>query len=224
LTAIFEKKPGVCCFPRKAKKAEQGETMNPEPSELIIGDTITWIRRSVQAISENDNGTVETIDIKASEGWALKFTAVGPDGIAAINAAADPDNADDFKFTANATTTAAYKEGDYQWQITATKSPDRYTIATGIITFKDNIAVRSALYDNRSHAKKVLDAIEAVIEGRASQDQMGYTIAGRSLSRTPLPDLLKLRATYKTEYDNELATANIAAGLGTGRKVYTRFI
>lgn len=198
--------------------------MNPEPTELIIGDSITWIRRAVQAITENDNGTAETTDIKASEGWALKFTAVGPAGIFSINASADTDNPDDFKFTAVAATTAAYVAGVYSWQITATKSTDRYTIATGVITLTDNIAGRSALYDNRSHAKKVLDAIEAVIEGRASQDQMGYTIAGRSLSRTPLADLLKLRSTYKTEYENEQAAASIAAGLGTGRKVYTRFI
>lgn len=191
---------------------------------MIIGDTVTWIRRSVQAISENDNGTAETIDIKASEGWALKFTGVCKDGYFAITAIADADNADDFKFTAPAATTAAYKEGVYQWQLTATKTTDRYTIATGIITLKDNIGSRSALYDNRSHAKKVLDAIEAVIEGRATQDQQSYQIAGRSLSRTPIPDLMKLRATYKSEYDNELATANIAAGLGTGRKIFTRFI
>ncbi len=39
-----------------------------------------------------------------------------------------------------------------------------------------------------------------------------------------MADLLELRSTYKTEYANEQATANIAAGLGTGRKVYTRFI
>ena len=196
--------------------------MNPEPLELIIGDTVTWTRRNVQAISENDNGTTESVSIKASEGWALKFTAVGPAGIIAINAAAE--DTDDFKFTAAAAVTAAYVAGLYSWQITATKTTTRYTIAEGIITLKDNIAGRAALYDNRSHAKKVLDAIEAVIEGRASQDQMGYTIAGRSLSRTPLPDLLKLRATYKSEYADEQATANIAAGLATGRKVYTRFI
>lgn len=197
---------------------------NIEPAEINIGDTITWIRRSVQALSENDNGTVDYIDIKASEGWALKFTAVGKTGIIAINAIADPDNADDFKFTALPAATAAYIAGDYQWQITATKATDRYTIATGFVTLLDNIAGRSALYDNRSHAKKVLDAIEAVIEGRASQEQQSYTIAGRSLEYTSLPDLLKLRATYKTEYENELATAKTAAGLGTGRKVYTRFI
>lgn len=191
---------------------------------MIIGDTVTWIRRSVQAISENDNGTVETIDIKASESWTLKFTGVCKDGYFAITAIADADNADDFKFTAPAATTAAYKEGVYQWQLTATKTTDRYTIATGIITLKDNIGSRSALYDNRSHAKKVLDAIEAVIEGRASATDQSYTIAGRSITRIPLQELMRLRAQYKAEYDAEVATENIKMGLASKNKIYTRFI
>ena len=196
---------------------------NPEPLELIVGDSVSWKRRGVQAVSENDAGTIEYIDIKASAGWTLKFVAVGKLGVVSITASADTENADDFSFTATATVTAAYVAGDYKWQLVATKTTTRYTIAEGWITLKDNIAGRSALYDNRSHAKKVLDAIEAVIEGRASQDQMAYTIAGRSLNRTSIPDLLKLRSTYKNEYAGEVATANIAAGLASGRKILTRF-
>lgn len=196
----------------------------PEPTEIIIGDSITWKRRSVSAVSENDNGILETTDIKASEGWALKYVAVGRLGIITINATADDENADDFKFTAAAATTAAYVADDYQWQVVATLSTTRYTIATGIVTVTDNIAGRTALYDNRSHAKKVLDAIEAILEGRASQDQQSYTIGGRSLSRTPLQDLMRLRSMYKAEYEAEVATANVEAGLASGNKIYTRFI
>lgn len=53
--------------------------------------------------------------------------------------------------------------------------------------------------DLRSHAKKVLDAIEAVLEKRATKDQESHTIAGRSLSRTPIADLLMLRDRYRAE-------------------------
>jgi hypothetical protein len=197
--------------------------VSPEPLEIIIGDTLTWIRRQVQAVSENDAGTLEYTDIKASEGWALKWTAVGKLGIYSIAAAADPDNADDFKFTATAAATAAYVAGDYKWQITATKNPIRYTIADGAVRLLDNIAGRAVAYDNRSHAKKVLDAIEAVIEGRATQDQASYQIGGRSLTKTPIPDLMKLRALYKSEYGDEQALASVDAGQGTGRKILVRF-
>ena len=197
--------------------------MNAEPSQIIIGDTVTWIRRQVQAISVNDSGSPTYINIKASEGWALKWTSVGKLGVMTISAIADDINPDDFKFVIPAATSAAYVAGDYQWQIVATKTTTRYTIAEGIVSLLDNISARTALYDNRSHAKKVLDAIEAVIEGRATQDQMAYQIAGRSLSRTSIPDLLLLRSRYQTEYRDEVNMANIAAGLGTGRKIYARF-
>ncbi|WP_123711612.1 hypothetical protein [Sinobacterium caligoides] len=52
--------------------------------------------------------------------------------------------------------------------------------------------------DDRTHAKRVLAAIEAVIEKRASRDQMAYSIDSRSLSRTPIADLMLLRDRYKT--------------------------
>jgi hypothetical protein len=178
----------------------------------------------VIAYSVNDDGTPEETEIKASDGWALKFVAVGKLGVISITASADTEDADDFIFTALAATTAAYVVGDYQWQLVATKSTNRYTIAVGRVTLIDNIAGRSALYDNRSHAKKVLDAIEAVLEGRATRQDQAYTIAGRSLSLTPIPDLIKLRSVYKREYEGELAAANIKAGRGSGRKILTRFV
>jgi hypothetical protein len=87
----------------------------------------------------------------------------------------------------------------------------------------DNVAGRSVLYDNRSHAKKVLDAIEAVLEGRATRQDQSYSIAGRTLALTPIPDLMKLRAVYKDEYEGEVATANIRIGRASGRKIAVRF-
>ncbi len=198
--------------------------MNPEPTEIIIGDTLSWVRRNVIANTINDDGTVETVDILASEGWELKFVAVGKLGQFSITATADTEDVDDFIFTATAATTAAYTAGDYQWQLVATLTTTRYTIALGRVVLLDNVAARIALYDNRSHAKKVLDAIEAVLEGRASRQDQAYSIAGRSLSLTPIPDLIKLRQIYKREYEGELATENINAGLGSGRKILTRFV
>lgn len=192
---------------------------HPEPTEILVGDSITWTRRGVSVVVDG-----VTIPIKASAGWALKYVAVGRLGVITINATADPASPDDFLFAAAAATTAAYTVGDYKWQVVATKTTTRYTVAEGWVTLQDNIAVRNAAYDNRSHAKKVLDAIEAVIEGRATADQQAYTIAGRSLTRTPLQDLMKLRAAYRAEYETEQATANIAAGLSSKNKIYTRFI
>jgi hypothetical protein len=81
----------------------------------------------------------------------------------------------------------------------------------------------TATLDTRSHARKVLAAIEAVIERRATKDQEEYTIDGRSLKRTPVAHLLVLRYRYKREVEQEEQADRLAKGRGTGRKVVTRF-
>jgi len=68
----------------------------------------------------------------------------------------------------------------------------------------------------------VLDAIEAVIENRATLDQESYQIGGRSLKRMPIADLMRLRQLYRAEVAGEEAAAKLAAGLGTARKVQVR--
>ncbi len=197
---------------------------HPEPLEIIAGDTLTWIRRDVEAAYENDAGEIQYEDIKASEGWTLKYVAVGQLGSITITASADTDDPDDFCFTATAAVTAAYVVGDYKWQIVATKTTTRYTIDSGVVSVTDNIAGRSALYDNRSHAKKMLDAIQAVLEGRATSDVAQYSISGRSIVKMPILDLLRMKALYAAEYESEQAADRIAAGLNPGNKIRTRFI
>ena len=57
----------------------------------------------------------------------------------------------------------------------------------------------AAGHDARSHVQRVLDAIEAVLEKRATLDQEQYRINNRELRRTPIADLLKLRDRYRGE-------------------------
>ena len=77
--------------------------------------------------------------------------------------------------------------------------------------------------DNRSHAKKVLDAIQAVLENRASQDQMSYSIAGRSLSRMTIDDLMRFRDRYRAEYNREIKLKRIKNKQDTGNTIKARF-
>ena len=56
------------------------------------------------------------------------------------------------------------------------------------------------------HVRRVIDAIEAVIERRATKDQKSYSIDGRSLERTPIDELLLLRDRYRAEWQRLLAS------------------
>jgi hypothetical protein len=127
--------------------------------------------------------------------------------------------------TVTAATTELYTAGDYWYNIYMGKSSfsERYTAESGTIKILPNLSDVTETYDNRSHVKKTLDAIEAVIEGRATKDQMAYSIAGRSLSLTPIPELIQLRQVYKREYLTEQQVEKIARGEAPGTQIKVRF-
>ena len=78
---------------------------------------------------------------------------------------------------------------------------------------------QAANLDDRSHARKVLEAIEAVIEGRATKDQEEYTIGSRTLKRTPVKELLELRDKYRGEVHAEELAENARNGKQGGKLV-----
>lgn len=95
--------------------------------------------------------------------------------------------------------TAGYTPGRYTASIRATDGSDVFELEGGEIEILADVAALDPGHDPRAHAERTLEAIEAVIEGRASKDQQSYTINGRSLERTSISDLLLLRDTYKRE-------------------------
>ena len=133
------------------------------------------------------------------------------------------ESGDDYIIEVGASTTAAYTAGVYHWQAYITRSSDseRITIDSG--TFEVLANRSSATTDPRTHAKKVLEAIEAVIEGRASKDQAAYSIGNRSLSRTPITELLILRDRYRAEVIREERAERVANGLGHKGQIKVRF-
>lgn len=176
-----------------------------EPESFRAGDTVKW--------------TKALADYLPDDGWVLKYTLNKIGQKTTITAT---DNGDGTHLASvSAATSAAYKAGVYKWQSYVEYNSERYTIATGTIEIKPDLT--AAGLDTRSHVKKVLDAIEAVIENRATLDQESYTIGNRSLKRMSLEELLKFRDTYKMQYNSELQAERLAMGLGTKNKVMVRF-
>jgi hypothetical protein len=176
------------------------------PSEIFAGDTFKW--------------KVSLSDFPASSGWTLKYVFTnGTDGEGPFSATAD---GDDHQMTVSAATTSAWTAGAYTFVAYVEAGSDRVTIDEGAITVKADRSAGAA-YDGRTHARTTLDAVEAVIENRATLDQMKYSIAGRSLDRMPVDDLLKFRAEYRKEVAQELREDRIKAGLGVNSKIRVRF-
>ena len=94
-------------------------------------------------------------------------------------------------------------------------------VDSGRTSVNENLANTNA--DLRSHAKKVLDALQAVIENRANIDQSSMSIAGRSLSRMSVDESLKFRDRYKAEYLKEIKLARIKNKQGSGNTIKVNF-
>ena len=174
-----------------------------EPLSLRIGNTWQWYR--------------DLSDYPASA-WTLTYSLRNAASKISFSASADGDR---HLVSVAAATTAAYAAGIYSWIATVTDSTDRYEVGNGTITVAPNLAL-DAVYDDRSHAKTVLDAIESVLEGRASTDAQTITHGNRTPAKTPVAELLQLRSYYRREYEAELAAEKLAAGLQTNR-VQARF-
>jgi len=183
-----------------------------EPAKLVAGDRFTWRRDDLA--NDYPVGTFAlTYEFHEDSGGGgnKKFTIT----------AAEADST--YYIEVGSSTTASYETGDYIWEAYITRSADseRIMVDSGRTEITTNLANTNA--DLRSHAKKVLDAIENVLEGRATIDQASMSIAGRSLSRTPIPDLMELRDRYKAEYLKEIKLARIRNKQGSGNTIKVKF-
>lgn len=149
--------------------------------------------------------------------WALELILRGPGQIDLIAA----DDGTQHRFGASAGVTADWVPGVYWYSLRATQGAEVALVDEGQLTVRPDLATITGPHDGRSHAERVLTAIEAVIEGRAAIDQQRYVINNRELWRTPIADLLLLRTKYRDELRQMKAAARGQSLLG--RQVKVRF-
>ena len=183
-----------------------------EPQTLALGDTVKWNRDDLSDYPA-PTWTLTYWLYNATKSYSVVATANGVNHSVVITAA----------------TSAAYVAGTYTWKAFVTtgsgSTAERYEVDSGTFIIQANpaILVSNAGLDDRSHVKKVLDAIRAVIEDRASKDQESFSIAGRSLSRTSIDDLLKFERKYTALYAAELRDKKLARGERPGGRILIGF-
>jgi hypothetical protein len=170
------------------------------PAELIAGDTWAWTR------SFGDH--------PAPTWTATVYFENADDTFSAAAAASGTDHA----FSIDAATTGAKKAGRYFWSVRVTDGTTLTTVESGWLDVLANPAA-AGTRDPRSDVRKMLDALNATLLGRATSDQLAMTINGRSISRTPLEEL---RA-WRDQLKSEVATEEKGAAAGLGRNIKVRF-
>lgn len=134
-----------------------------------------------------------------ADGWDVLLYLRGP---SAVDMTATQDG-NVFTFSASAAVTSAWQPGEYAYSIRATNGGDVVELASCRVTVLPDLVAAGEGHDARSEYRKALEAIEAVLAKRASLDQERYRINNRELYRTPIADLLKLRAFYAQKVAEE---------------------
>ena len=123
--------------------------------------------------------------------------------------------------------TAQLNTGTYSYQISVAGSSERYTLQTGTVDVKADMFSAASGVDARSHATKMYEALKATSEGKATKDQLSYSIgagAGSvSIGRMSPADLIQWLDYYKRLVNQEEAAERLSKGLDTNRTVRIRF-
>lgn len=179
-----------------------------EPLFIQAGDTVAWTRNLA--------------DYPASA-WDLKYRLINAAAKIDITAVADGDT---HSVTVAAATTATWAAGEYTWQAYVEGgSSERYTVASGRLTIKPDLAAKAAAFEARSTARKALDDTRAALATWiASNGQVQeYEIAGRRMKYSSIADIQGRIQLLEREVAREESAEKLAAGLQPPRRVLVRF-
>ncbi len=175
------------------------------PASFTAGDTVAWTR--------------DLPNYPRSAGWLLHYALVGTGSVYTVDAVAG-DSADNFAISVPAATTAGWTPGDYSVQEYATLTDGtRNTLGITRVTIGANLAASTGGMDTRGQARRIFDAISAVLEGRATEAELEVQINGRTIKYIPVAELLALRSAMRIE----MANNDKANGNGDLSRLYVRF-
>ena len=181
-------------------------TLTNIPTSFRAGDTVAW--------------TESLSDYTTTDGWTLKFRFSGPQQIDVDSTADGAAHA----ITIDAATSGGYIAGVYQFQRYVENTDGRrITLQTGSVEILENLTARTGVYEGRSFARRMLDAIEAVMEGRATQRQKSMSIKDRAIELLSPAELVVERYRWQRIVAQEEQDARIAQGQPAGNRIVTRF-
>ena len=182
------------------------------PDVLYVGDRWVW-KRSVMV----SDYPVATYELK----YSFRLLTSAATEIAITTS--ESSSPEEYLVEVASSTTATYTAGDYTYQENIIRSSDseRFVYITGIVTVEPDLDTNTS--DPRSNARKILDGLQAMLENRASIDQMSMSIAGRSLSRMTPAEIRDWERHYKYLVSLETKKMRIKKGQPTGYEIKVKF-
>ena len=181
-----------------------------EPEILVIGDRWVWKR--------TDIGTDY-----APSSYALSYNArlLGT-GSTTFSITAS-ESGTEYIVEVASSTTSSRTVGVYAWHMYITRSSDSERIAldSGKFELKDNLATSSA--DQRTHAAKMVDYLEATQESLAQKLTSSYSITDRSNTLRSMDEVSVQLNFYRAVYNRESMKDRAKSGRRTGQNILVRF-
>ena len=181
-----------------------------EPELLVVGDRWVWKR--------TDIGTDY-----APSSYALTYNArlLGT-GSTTFSITAS-ESGTDYIIEVASSTTSSRSVGVYAWNMYITRSSDSERIAldSGKFELKDNLATSSA--DQRTHAAKMVDYLEATQESLAQKLTSSYSITDRSNTLRSMDEISAQLNYYKAVFNREIMKDRAKSGRRTGQNILVRF-
>jgi hypothetical protein len=179
------------------------------PNTIRAGDYATWD----EDLSADYVPTTHTLSLKLS--GPAQYT---------VNAAT---NGTGYRFTIESAISAAWLPGIYKCvaYVTTIATPvQRTTLLTKQFEILTDEVAETDVVDGRTIAQRMIDAIEAVMESRATKEQSGLsTPNGIQLNLLSPAELRQEWLRWKQIRTNELADERIANGEDTGGQVLVCF-
>jgi len=173
---------------------------------FTIGDTLT--------------ATETLAQYPATASWVLYYRLVPAAGPAiAFNSTA---SGSDHLISVPAATTATWVSGTYTWASWVSNGTSSYSVANGTTVLLPNPRVVNGPLDLRTSAQIALDNVRATIQGKATADVLKYEIAGRSLERYQVSELVALETHLANQVNRENRAAALAAGKPDTRRYAVR--
>jgi hypothetical protein len=154
----------------------------PEPLDFYSGETVKWKR-------------TDLADYPAPT-WTLYCTLQKTGTRIQFNSSQDGSTTSHL-ISLTPANTAGYTVGIYHWVVEAPDGTDVYVVDEGYMEIKTDFAEQSSGYDDRSVAKKMVDAYGSLFSNQITNstlEQLNYSIAGPNKStakawQAPLPNL-----------------------------------
>lgn len=156
------------------------------PQIFDAGSTVEF---SASFTSQNTNYT-------PANGYVLTYFIRGSSNLTVVGTANDANDGWTVKLTSKSTFN--FSAGLYEYIARVSKDGDSFTVETGRLTLKANLAnVEQGTRVN--HVQHTISVLEDAIEGRITADVQQFSIGGRQLLHIPITELVNLRDRYKRE-------------------------